>query len=148
VKRDNPRSRFEGERTAIIKLQGSDRPVTLNSMGDGMVRVLQLLLLLVPAKGGLYLVDEFENGLHYSVQEKVWEMIFELAKTTNIQVFATTHSWDCIEAFKNVAARSDEPAILFRVGKSIKTSEKGKVIATVFDKAALAQITQLEAEVR
>jgi predicted ATPase len=148
VKRDNPRSRFEGERTAIIKLQGSDRPVTLNSMGDGMVRVLQLLLLLVPAKGGLYLVDEFENGLHYSVQEKVWEMIFELAKTTNIQVFATTHSWDCIEAFKNVAARSDEPAILFRVGKSIKTSEKGKVIATAFDKAALAQITQLEAEVR
>jgi AAA15 family ATPase/GTPase len=117
-------------------------------MGDGMVRVLQLLLLLVPAKGGLYLVDEFENGLHYSVQEKVWEMIFELARISNIQVFATTHSWDCIEAFKNVAARSDDPAILFRVGKSIKTSEKGKVIATVFDKAALAQITQLEAEVR
>jgi hypothetical protein len=59
-----------------------------------------------------------------------------------------THSWDCIEAFKNVSARSDESAILFRVGRSVKTSEKGKAIATVFDKEALAQLTQMDAEVR
>lgn len=148
VKRDAVRARSGAERTAILKLEGAERPVALNSMGDGMIRVLQLLLLLVPAKGGLYLVDEFENGLHYSVQEKVWEMIFVLAKTNNVQVFAATHSWDCIEAFKNVAMRSDEPATLFRVGRSVKTSDKGKIIATVFDKEALAQLTQIDAEVR
>lgn len=40
-------------------------------MGDGMLRVLQLALKLFAAKGGFLLIDEFENGLHYSVQEKV-----------------------------------------------------------------------------
>jgi predicted ATPase len=147
VKRDGARTRSD-ERTAIIKLKGFDRPVALNSMGDGMNRVLQLLLLLVPAKGGFYLVDEFENGLHFSVQEKVWEMIFELATTNNVQVFAATHSWDCIEAFKKVSGRSPESAVLFRVGRSVRTSDKGKAIATVFDKAALANLTQMDVEVR
>ncbi|MFO0762465.1 MAG: ATP-binding protein [Byssovorax sp.] len=148
VKRATSHPRGQGARTAILRLEGSEHPVPLNSMGDGMIRVLQLLLLLIPARGGLYLVDEFENGLHYSVQEKVWEMIFSLAKTYDIQVFAATHSWDCIDAFKNVSLRSSEPALLFRVGQSVKTSEKGKTIATTFDKEALAKMTQMDVEVR
>ena len=148
VKRETLRTRSETERAAIVKLAGSKRPVALNSMGDGMVRVLQLLLALVPARGGIYLVDEFENGLHYSVQERVWELVFKLAVSNNIQVFAATHSWDCVDAFKRVGASADQPAVLFRVGKSIKTSDKGRVIATVFDQDALAQLTQADVEVR
>jgi hypothetical protein len=75
-------------------------------------------------------------------------MVFELAKSSNVQVFAATHSWDCIEAFKNVSVRSTEPAVLFRVGQSAKLSEKGKPIATVFDKEALTNLTQMDVEVR
>ena len=63
-------------------------------------------------------------------QEKVWEMIFELARSNNVQVFAATHSWDCIEAFKNVSQRVADSAVLFRIGRSMKTSERGKAIAT------------------
>jgi len=148
VKRDASRLRSEPDRAAIVKLAGVDRPVALNSMGDGMVRVLQLLLALIPARGGLYLVDEFENGLHYSVQEKVWQLLFELAKLNDVQIFAATHSWDCIEAFKNVASRAEDPAVLFRIGQSIKTSDKGKMIATVFDRDALARLTQADVELR
>lgn len=64
----------------MVKLSGVDRPVPLNSMGDGMLRVLQLALKLFAAKGGFLLIDEFENGLHYSVQEKVWALVFEVAR--------------------------------------------------------------------
>lgn len=140
--------RNESERAAIVKLEGSAKPLPLNSMGDGMVRILQLLLALVPAKGGVYLVDEFENGLHYSIQDKVWELIFTLAAAQDIQVFAATHSWDCIEAFRNVANRLAESAVLFRVGKSVKHSDHGKVIATVFEKDALTNLTQNDVEIR
>lgn len=40
----------------------------------------------------ILLIDEIENGLHYSAYKKLWEAIFALATTTNKQVFVTTHS--------------------------------------------------------
>lgn len=137
------------QRSAKVKMSDIARPVPLNSLGDGMLRVLQLALKLFSAKGGFLLIDEFENGLHYSVQEKVWALVFEMAEKFDIQVFATTHSWDCIESFAKVAvARQDIDGVLFRMGKSARTSDKGKVIATVFEEQALHAITQRDVEVR
>lgn len=136
-------------RIAKVKIKGLSRPVPLNSLGDGLLRILQLVLKLFPAKGGFLLIDEFENGLHYSVQEKVWRLLFELSVKLDIQVFATTHSWDCIESFANVAVdKKDVEGVLFRVGQSVRNSDKGRVIATVFDKEQLYNITQSDVEVR
>lgn len=136
-------------RLAKVKVSDSQHPVPLNSLGDGMLRVLQLVLKIFPAKGGFLLIDEFENGLHFSVQEKVWELLFEMAHKLDIQVFATTHSWDCIESFAKAAiARKDVEGVLFRVGRSAKESNRDKVIATVFDEVALYNITQTDVEVR
>ena len=141
--------RYRPMRTAMVKLAGMSRPVPLNSMGDGTLRVLQLALKLFAAKSGFLLIDEFENGLHYSVQEKVWGLLFEVAERHNIQIFATTHSWDCIESFTKVAvARTETDGVLFRLGRSVRTSDQGRVIATVFDEAALQNITQADVEVR
>ncbi len=136
-------------RFAKVKMANMKQPVPLNSMGDGMLRVLQLALKIFSAKGGFLLIDEFENGLHFSVQEKVWDWLFDLAKRFEIQVFATTHSWDCVESFAKVALRKeDTEGMLFRVGRSVRTHDKGKVIATEFDKEKLATITQADVEVR
>jgi AAA15 family ATPase/GTPase len=137
------------QRSAKVKMANLPRPVPLNSLGDGMLRVLQLALKIYPAKGGFLLIDEFENGLHYSVQEKIWALLFEMAEKLDIQVFATTHSWDCIESFSKVAIdRKDIDGVLFRVGKSVRDSDRGRVIATVFDEEALYSITQSDVEVR
>lgn len=136
-------------RSAKVRLAGSPHPVPLSSMGDGIQRVLQLTLKLLAAKGGFLLIDEFENGLHYSVQEKLWQLIFELSEQLDVQVFATTHSWDCIKSFTKVAvARTQTEGVLLRLGRSVRTSDHGKVIATVFDEAALHNITQTDVEVR
>ena len=40
------------------------------------------------------LVHEVENGVHYSVLPDVWRFVFRAARVHNVQVFATTHSWD------------------------------------------------------
>lgn len=148
----NDSSYTEGKsirRIAKVKIKGLDRPVPLNSLGDGMLRILQISLKLVTAKGGFLLIDEFENGLHYSVQEKVWNLLFTMAEALDIQIFATTHSWDCIESFAKVAfEKKDIEGVLFRVGKSVRTSDKGRVIATVFDEEQLYNITQSDVEVR
>lgn len=139
----------QASRIAFVRVTDADHPVPLNSMGDGMIRVLQLILKLFQAENGILLIDEFENGLHYSVQRRIWDIVFELAKKLKIQVFATTHSWDCIESFTSVAVeRTDVEGVLFRLGRSIKKSDHGNIIATVFDEEKLLRLTQADVEVR
>lgn len=136
-------------RSVKVRLSSQPRPLPLNSMGDGMLRILQLILKVFAAKDGILLIDEFENGLHYSIQNRVWELLFDLAVELNIQVFATTHSWDCIESFAKTAIdKKDVEGVLFRVGRSVRSKDKGRVIATVFDEFQLSHITQADVEVR
>jgi hypothetical protein len=83
---------------------GLPRLVPLPLMGEGMRRVLSIVLAIANASGGVVLIDEIENGLHYSVMVQVWQAIAKAARRANVQVFATTHSWECIryahEAFE------------------------------------------------
>ena len=135
-------------RIPIVQIKGGSKAVPLASMGDGMLRVLQLILTVFSARGGFLLIDEFENGLHFTVQEKVWRMIFKLANDLDIQVFASTHSRDCVESFTKVAQDYPEQGILFKLSKSRLTSDNGKVIATVYDAHDLQAVTAMELEVR
>jgi len=91
-----------GERTAVIKLSNAKGVLPLRSMGDGMNRILTIILGLVNSDNGFFLIDEFENGLHYTVQEHLWNIIFKLSQKLNVQVFITTHSEDCISGFETV----------------------------------------------
>ena len=43
-------------------------------------------------------MDELENGIHHTCLTDVWNGIAEAAQLFNVQVFATTHSHECIEA--------------------------------------------------
>ena len=52
-------------------------------------------------QNGIVLIDEIETGLHHSVQEKLWKAIFKWAQDLNVQVFATTHSNECIRVFSD-----------------------------------------------
>jgi len=77
---------------------GLKRILPLAVMGDGLVNLASFLLSISTASGGVVLIDEIENGLHYSSLVKVWRAIAEAARTYDTQVFATTHSWECIKA--------------------------------------------------
>jgi len=75
---------------------GLPRLVPVPFMGEGTRRVLSILLAIANSRGGVVLIDEIENGLHYSVQQQVWQAIAHAARQNDVQVFATTHSWECI----------------------------------------------------
>jgi AAA15 family ATPase/GTPase len=135
------------ERTGITKLKNRSDPIPLNSMGDGVMRILQLVLGIFPAAGGILLIDEFENGLHFSIQERLWESIFKLARELDIQVFATTHSWDCIEAFTDAANQNNDEAVLCKIAYGIGEN-KNKIISTVYEKNDLLNLTQADVELR
>ncbi|MGA1283520.1 MAG: AAA family ATPase, partial [Prochlorothrix sp.] len=89
-----------GKRLVFVKI-ADQKPVPLNRLGDGIARLFELAVSLVNLEAGAtLLVDEFDAGVHYSVLTDVWCTILETAQTLGVQVFATTHSWDCIQAFQ------------------------------------------------
>ena len=101
----------------LIKLREQENPVPLSSMGEGMYRLLSLATAAVTAENGVLLVDEIETGLHYETQADMWRLIIETAKELNVQVFATTHSWDCIAAFQEALEQEEDKSVgkLFRL---------------------------------
>lgn len=77
---------------AYVGLEGIDQLLAVNMQGDGLRRYLNIVAASANPTNNILLIDEIENGLHYSAYKKLWEAIFALATTTNKQVFVTTHS--------------------------------------------------------
>jgi hypothetical protein len=123
----------------LVRLKGSNNPQSLTSLGDGVERVFHAALAIefarhqsgkmsdasslsrraVPfAPGWCALIDEIDSGIHYSILESYWDAIFGLAAEMRVQVFATTHSRECIEAFQKAAARcTDVEGVAIRLEK-------------------------------
>jgi AAA15 family ATPase/GTPase len=50
-------------------------------------------------------LDEIENGIHYTQLDRLWQIILTLAEELTNQVFATTHSKECLESFYNASQK-------------------------------------------
>lgn len=72
--------------------------IPLSVMGEGMTRVARLILAIASTPNGVVAVDEIENGLHHSILPKVWQAVDVTARQFDTQIFATTHSFECVEA--------------------------------------------------
>ncbi|HEX2690001.1 MAG TPA: ATP-binding protein [Kofleriaceae bacterium] len=115
--------------------------IPIGSMGDGIWRLLGIALALVQARGGVLLVDEIDTGLHDSVLVDMWRLVFETARSLDVQVFATTHSRDCYEALAAVT----EPD---RAEISLQRIEREKVEAVAFTELEIRQAADRGLEVR
>ena len=135
-------------RVAVVKLKGESKAIPLKSMGEGISRLLQIFLHAFFARDGYLMIDEFENGLHYSIQEEVLEKLFKLAKELNIQVFMTTHSKDVIKAFSKVSLASPEEGRLISLGRNEREPDKKTITALVYNEDDIKLIAETDMEVR
>jgi hypothetical protein len=138
-----PSNRGPRARLPYVKLASIDAPIPLRTLGDGVVRMFGLALALVNARGGFLLVDEIENGVHYSVQADLWRLVFRIAPRLNVQVFATTHSFDCIKSFEEAARESEEEGVLIRLAQ-----KSGRTLVGEFDERELGIAVEGQIEVR
>ena len=72
--------------------------VPLSALGNGIARTAKLMTAMLHCQHGVLLVDEVENGFHYSFLPKLWRAIDEASRRFNVQVIATTHSYECVYA--------------------------------------------------
>ena len=132
------------ERIPMVRIKEAPMPIPLRSLGEGMNRLFGILLALANAKHGLLLIDEVDSGLHYSVHKNLWRLIFQVAQRLDVQVFATTHSWDCIAGFQQSAQElAQETGMLIRL-----ENRQGHIVPVVFDEDRLAIATRQDIEVR
>ncbi|MCY4409784.1 MAG: AAA family ATPase [Caldilineaceae bacterium] len=115
--------------------------IPLAIMGEGMSRIARLVLAVSAVGDGIVMVDELENGLHHSVLPRVWLVLNEAAKQFNTQIFATTHSFECVRAAHNSLAGED-----FRLHR-LEESDDGNRCIT-YDPETIAAALEFNLEVR
>ena len=90
---------------------GLDKLLPINIMGDGIRRILSIIATVSNLQGGILLIDEIENGLHYSTLKILWKALLKASEIYHVQLFATTHSNECIAAldfsYKAINQKSD-----------------------------------------
>jgi len=101
---------------------GLSELVPINVMGDGIRRLLSIIVTIANQKNGFVFIDEIENGFHHKTLTILWETIFDIAREYNVQIFATTHSYECIKAFQksftyNKHEEDKDEIRLFRIEK-------------------------------
>ena len=131
-------------RRVVVKLRDDARPVPLKSLGDGVTRLFATALALGNSRDGFLVVDEAENGIHYSVQQDFWRMILRAAQQYNVQVVATTHSSDCVTGFARAAIECHDA-----VGVYVRLERDGdRVRAVEYTEEELGTVADQGIEVR
>lgn len=128
----------------VVKLRGSKQRIPIGSMGDGIWRMLGIALSLSRARGGILLVDEIDTGLHYSVMESMWRLVCSTARRLDVQVFATTHSHDCVRSLSAIS-RSD---VTDGSEVSIQRIERGNPRSVQFTEQEIVIAAERSIEVR
>lgn len=121
-----PRQRSSG---IVLGFETGRRRVPLGSHGDGIRRLLALALSLSQLHRGLLLADEIDTGFHWTVMEDMWRLVVETARESSIQVFATTHSYDCVMGLASLL--ESQPGLSEEV--SIQKIERSLPQAVAFD---------------
>jgi len=117
----------------------------LNEFGDGLGKFIYFIMLLLSQQKSIVLLDEIENGIHYTQLDRLWEIVLTISTQQNVQVFATTHSKECIESYARVAKKLEDEEIKF-IG--LHKLKDGSIISAVRDLELLELSIEQEHEVR
>lgn len=134
-------------RIPVISRPDSEHSLPLEMFGEGTKRAVWLGCALVTSQEGILLIDEIENGPHYSIQPDMWRLIFETAQELDVQVFATTHSYNCVQAFEQVA-RNYERSESMLVSLRRREKDPEDIVAVLSDRDELSTVVEEDIEVR
>ena len=108
------------------KMKGIEDMLPIVYLGDGIRRMVGILIRVINSSDGVLFIDEIESGFHYSYYEDMWTSLSDLATKTNTQIFATTHSDDCLKA-AYTTFRDSENRLNFMLHRLTKSADQVKV---------------------
>jgi AAA domain, putative AbiEii toxin, Type IV TA system/AAA ATPase domain len=96
---------------------GLEALVPLAVYGEGLVRLFSITVELAASRNGVLLIDEIDNGLHYSIMPHLWQLLGQLVVKQDVQIFATTHNDDMMRSALEAFAGTEGMLGLFRIDK-------------------------------
>lgn len=88
------------ERTLIINKTGSDFSIPIAYYGEGTIKIVKILAFIIAFRDHKIFIDEIDAGIYHSRMKDYWKVILQSAQENNVQLFATTHNRECIEAYQ------------------------------------------------
>ena len=123
---------------------GLKNALSITQTGQGFSKLFSLFCQMLVSKAEVLLIDEIENGLYYETLPQIWKGIVTLAASEKIQVFATTHSRECIvAAHETIKVLPSYDFALHRIQRV-----KGKLEVVTHDKGMLEVALKSGLEVR
>jgi len=104
--------------------------ISLSQFGEGIKHLINIIISIYTSKNGCLFIDEIENGIHYTQLDRLWNIILTLSEALNCQIFATTHSKDCIDAYYRAYKKLAEKEIAYVILTRLKS---GKIHAGLYD---------------
>ena len=123
---------------------GLPEMIPVTNLGAGFCRLMDIYAELIAGEAKVLLIDEVENGLHHTVLPTVWKGLIAAANELDVQIFATTHSNECILA-ADQAARESAP---YELNLIRLDRVKDDIKATVMDEKTIATAKELGWELR
>lgn len=128
---------------------GAQQRLPINMMGDGLRKLLMIIISIYRCRDGVLLIDEIDNGFHFSAMKVLWQAILSAAKDNNVQLFASTHNIDSLKGLSQVLKDKGYTCFQKDVGafKLIKT-DSGDVTAIKYDYESFQYSINQELEMR
>jgi len=107
----------------------------ISTLGDGIRRIYLLATQFVQCREGALLIDELENSVHWLALNQFINWIVDIANQLNVQIFATTHSLECIDAVLASKLSKSKDLSLFKLknqnGQIICKKIRGDTLKTI-----------------
>jgi hypothetical protein len=128
----------------VVKTSYSDAKLPLTLVSDGLTRYFTLLLATITYAGEIVLFDEIESGLYHKRFRSIWRRLYELADRSQTQVFASTHSYECLTELLPTIQGHEHNFTMIR----LERDERGKIAATQIEGAGIRGALESEGELR
>lgn len=133
----------DGEQRVYAELEGVKQALPLTQMGHGFSRLVHLFSEMLVSDAQIALIDEVENGIHYSALPTLFQGIKTVAQERDVQSLITTHSWDCLRAACEVFEDTPDMFQVIRLER-----DEDDVKAVCIDGARMLRLMADEREVR
>ena len=124
-------------------LKGVSEKIPLSLASGGMNKLAAILLAPAADPGGVVLVDEIESGFYHNRLEAIWASMRDLAERYDSQIFASTHSAECLRAAANLARSYPDDFSIIK-----PTNAKGETTLRHFASSKLITAMEENLEIR
>jgi len=124
--------------TLFASIVGHKEKLPLGLVSDGVHKLVAYLLGIQSFRGGAILIDQIEDGFYYERLASIWKILHDFAVDNNVQIFATTHSQECLTAMLPTIVKNRDNFVLLKAERENDSCSVTQVKSKFFE-AALEQ---------